>query len=76
MLCGKLMNRVIKSIKAIFGAIGFNYLPKEQCQVTFYSEGKDYWPHLKGLLKATLKKTDIHKYEYSSFLFLCKNFYQ
>jgi len=59
MLCGKLMNRVIKSIKAIFGAIGFNYLPKEQRQVTFYSEGKDYWPHLKGLLKATLKKTDI-----------------
>ena len=50
------MNRVIKSIKAIFGAIGFNYLPKEQRQVTFYSEGKDYWPHLKGLLKATLKK--------------------
>ncbi len=53
------MNKIIEGIKAISGAIGFNNLPKEQRQITFYSEGKNYWPHLQGLLKATLKKTNF-----------------
>ena len=48
------MNRILEEIKAISGAIGFNYLKKKQRQITFYSEGENYWPHLKGLLKATL----------------------
>ena len=52
------MNRILEEIKAISGAIGFNYLKKKR-QITFYSEGENYWPHLKGLLKATLKKTDF-----------------
>ncbi|MBC8298269.1 MAG: CDP-glycerol--glycerophosphate glycerophosphotransferase, partial [Pelagibacterales bacterium] len=42
------MNKILEEIKAISGAIGFNYLPKEKRQVTFYSEGKNYWPHLQG----------------------------
>lgn len=58
MLFGRFMNKILEEIKAISGAIGFNYLPKEKRQVTFYSEGKNYWPHLQGLLKATLERTD------------------
>ena len=51
------MVKILQGIKAISGVIGFYSLKKEQRQVTFYSEGKNYWPHLQGLLKATLKKT-------------------
>tara|TARA_B100001057_G_C22791810_1_gene927907 strand:+ start:508 stop:1647 length:1140 start_codon:yes stop_codon:yes gene_type:complete len=52
------MNKILKEIKALSGAIEFNYLPKQKRQITFYSEGKNYWPHLEGLLKTTLNKTD------------------
>ena len=58
MPCGGLMNRISQGLKAISGAIGFANLPKEQRQITFYSEGKNYWPHLEGLLSATLEKTN------------------
>ncbi len=51
------MNRVIDGIKALYGVIGYSQLPREKRQITFYSEGKNYWPHLQGLLKATLEKT-------------------
>ena len=53
------MNRILKAIQAISGIIGFHALKREQRQVTFYSEGKNYWPHLQGLLKATLEKTNF-----------------
>jgi len=52
------MNSISQGLKAISGAIGFNNLPKIKRQFTFYSEGKNYWPHLEGLLSATLEKTD------------------
>ena len=52
------MNRIAQGLKAISGAIGFSNLPKEKRQITFYSEGKSYWPHLEGLLTATLETTD------------------
>ena len=52
------MNKILEGAKAISGTIGFNFLPKELRQVTFYSEGKNYWPHLKGLLETTLVKTN------------------
>lgn len=52
------MNRFSQGLKAISGAIGFANLPKEQRQITFYSEGKSYWPHLEGLLSATLGKSN------------------
>ena len=58
MLFLKLMNKIYEGAKAISGTIGFNFLPKELRQVTFYSEGKNYWPHLKGLLETTLVKTN------------------
>ena len=52
------MNRISLGLKAISGAIDFNNLPKNQRQITFYSEGRSYWPHLKGLLNAVLEQTD------------------
>lgn len=52
------MHRIRQGFKAIFGAIGFQTLPKEQRSVCFYSEGESYWPHLEGILMATLEKTD------------------
>jgi hypothetical protein len=34
-------------------------LPKEQRRLTFYSEGKNYWPHLEGLIREVLATSDI-----------------
>ena len=34
-------------------------LPKEQRGLTFYSEGKNYWPHLEGLIKELLESSNI-----------------
>jgi len=50
------MFNILKKLKAISGSIGFNYLPIEKRQITFYSEGESYWPHLSGLLEVTLKE--------------------
>ena len=52
------MNRISQGLKAISGAIGFNNLPKEKRRITFYSEGKSYWPHLESLLHRTLEQTN------------------
>ena len=53
------MNNFFKEILAIKNVISFNFLNKRKRQITFYSEGKNYWPHIKGLLKNTLEKTDF-----------------
>ena len=53
------MNKFFKEILAIKNVISFNFLNKRKRQITFYSEGKNYWPHIKGLLKNTLEKTDF-----------------
>jgi len=37
----------------------FVLLPKEQRRLTFYSEGKNYWPHLEGLINEVLATLDI-----------------
>ncbi len=50
------MNRVLSAIKSLLDVIRFKNLPKEKRQVTFYNEGESYWPHIKGLLLATLEK--------------------
>jgi hypothetical protein len=52
------MNNIYCSFKAISGVINFNGLPIQQRQITFYSEGKTYWPHLKGLLTDTLERSN------------------
>lgn len=53
------MNKVSLALKAASGAIGVASLPEEQRQVTFYSEGKNYWPHLEGLLQNVLETTEV-----------------
>ena len=53
------MFEITQSFKAMLGVIGFNALSKKQRQVTFYSEGKNYWPHLEDLLLATLEQTNM-----------------
>ena len=52
------MNRITLLIKAIAGTIGIQGLPKNHRQITFYSEGESYWPHLERLLASTLEETD------------------
>lgn len=37
----------------------FMQLPKEQRRLTFYSEGKNYWPHLEGLVLESLATLDV-----------------
>ena len=36
----------------------FMQLPKAQRRLTFYSEGKNYWPHLEGLVREWLAISD------------------
>ena len=45
--------------KQIINLIQFMSLPKKQRRITFYSEGKNFWPHLEGLVKELLKISDI-----------------
>ena len=37
----------------------FMQLPREQRGLTFYSEGKNYWPHLEGLITELLESSNI-----------------
>lgn len=37
----------------------FVSLPKSQRRLTFYSEGKNYWPYLEGLVREILNASDI-----------------
>jgi len=39
--------------------VRFMSLPKEQRRLTFYSGGKNYWPHLEGLVKELLETSNI-----------------
>lgn len=52
------MNKILESAKATLGLIKFNSLPLNKREITFYSEGKNYWPHIEGILKNTLEKTN------------------
>ena len=47
---------VIRHLRDLAGLIG---LPKDQRRLVFYSEGKNYWPYLEGLLLQILATTDI-----------------
>jgi len=46
-------------IRHLRDVIRFVQLPKEQRRLTFYSEGKNYWPHLEGLVREILARSDI-----------------
>lgn len=43
----------------IKNVISFLQLPKERRRLTFYSEGKNYWPHLEGLIREVLATSEI-----------------
>ncbi len=46
-------------IRHLSDVMRYMQLPKEQRKLTFYSEGKNYWPHLEGLVKELLKTSNI-----------------
>jgi hypothetical protein len=39
--------------------IDFTQLPKDKKQLVFYSEGKNYWVHLEGLVREVLENSDV-----------------
>ena len=47
-------------IRHLSDTLRFLQLPKSKRRLTFYSEGKNYWPHLEGLIKEVLATSDIH----------------
>jgi len=49
----------MRLIRHLRDVVRFIQLPKEQRRLTFYSEGKNYWPHLEGLVRAVLATSDI-----------------
>jgi len=46
-------------IAHIKNVIKFTQLPKDQRRIVFYSEGKNYWVHLEGLIKEVLATSNI-----------------
>ena len=50
----------MKQIRHIMDLVNFMQLPKDLREITFYSEGGNYWPHLEGLVKTLLETTDKH----------------
>lgn len=52
------MNKFLSELIAITNLIKFNNLSSNQRKITIYSEGKNYWPHLEGLLNVILKFTN------------------
>jgi len=53
----------MKSLVAFFShlknVMAYNQLPKAQRQLTVYSEGKNYWSYLGGLLHSLLEQSDL-----------------
>lgn len=50
------MIKILNTFQAIRDLITFFTLPKNRCSITFYSEGKSYWPHLQDLVFQTLNQ--------------------
>jgi len=48
----------MKFIRHLRDVMRLMQLPKSQRKLTFYSEGKNYWPHLEGLIKEILAIAD------------------
>lgn len=47
----------MKIIRHLINVIRLSNLPKEERRLVFYSEGKNYWPHLDGLIREVLNKS-------------------
>lgn len=50
---------MLKVIRHLKDVIRFNQLESANNRICFYSENKNYWPHLKPILNSLLKKTKI-----------------
>lgn len=50
---------LLQFLRHIKNVIAFTQLPKQQRKLVFYSEGKNYWVHLEGLIKEVLKTSRI-----------------
>lgn len=46
-------------VSHIKNVIAFNQLPKNQRQITFYSEGPNYWSYIGGLMMEVLESSDL-----------------
>ena len=53
------MASILMFIAHIKNVIKFTQLPKDQRRIVFYSEGKNYWVHLEGLIKEVLATSNI-----------------
>ena len=53
------MNKFSKSLKALSNTLEILKLPIAKKNVTFYSEGTSYWPHLENILYQILNKSDL-----------------
>lgn len=49
----------MKFIRHLLSVSSFIQLPKAKRRITFYSEGKAYWPHLEGILQEFLALSSI-----------------
>ena len=47
-------------LKHIGDVVRFTQLPKNKKQITFYSEGKNYWPDLQGLVLEIINSTNLN----------------
>lgn len=54
------MNKVGAFFLHIKNVIAYNQLPKEHRRLTIYSEGKNYWSYLGGLMQTILSTSDVH----------------
>ena len=45
-------------IRHLRDVMRFMQLPFEQRRLVFYSEGKNYWPHLEGLIAEIVSTSD------------------
>ena len=50
---------MLKLVRYFRNSMRFAGLPRDQKRLTFYSEGKNYWPHLGGLIHHILDNSEI-----------------
>lgn len=50
---------MVKFIQHLSNVIRFLQLPRQTRRLTFYSEGKNYWPHLEPLVVGVLALSDV-----------------
>ena len=50
----------MRYFRYLLDIIRFISLPKKQRSITFYSEGRNYWPHLEGIIKELMDESDLY----------------